>query len=75
MYLSTYNVLTERLSNGESLSNSEEALFSNVKPKSVISVMVIMVFIFEQVFWHFKGAMGFHCNRETTKRMTKRRLR
>lgn len=31
MYLSTYNVLTERLSKGESLSASEKTLFSNVK--------------------------------------------
>lgn len=31
MYLGTYNVLTERLSRGESLSDSEKTLFSNVK--------------------------------------------
>ena len=49
--------------------------FRFVEPKSVISVMMIMDFIFEQMFWHFEGAMGFHCNREATKQMTKRRLR
>lgn len=31
MYLRTYNVLTERLSRGESLSDSEKGLFSDVK--------------------------------------------
>ena len=34
--------------------------------------MMIITFIFEQVFCHFEGAMGFHCNREVTKQMTKR---
>ena len=38
------------------------------QPKSVISVMMIITFIFEQVFCHFEGAMGFHCNREVTKK-------
>ena len=31
-------------------------------PKSVISVMMIIASIFEQMFCHFEGAMGFHCN-------------
>ena len=28
----------------------------------------------QQVFWHFDGAMGFHCNREVTKQMIKIRV-
>ena len=44
------------------------------KPKSVISVMMIISFILEQMFCRFEGAMGFHCNREATKHMTKRWL-
>ena len=43
-------------------------------PKSVISVMMIIAFVFEQMFCHFEGAMGFHCNREVTKQITKRRF-
>ena len=31
-------------------------------------------FIFAQVFCRFEGAMGFHCNREARKQMTKRRF-
>ena len=36
--------------------------------------MMIIAFIFEQMFCRFEGAMGFHCNREATKQMTKSRL-
>ena len=43
-------------------------------PQSVISVIMIIAFVFEQMFCHFEGAMGFHCNREVTKQMTKRRF-
>ena len=35
--------------------------------------MMIITFIFEQVFCHFEGAMVFHCNREARKQMTKMR--
>ena len=48
--------------------------FFPFQPKSVISVMMIIAFVFEQMFCHFEGAMGFHCNREVTKQMTKRRF-
>ena len=30
--------------------------------------------VIQQVFCRFEGAMGFHCNREATKQMTKRRF-
>ena len=43
-------------------------------PESVISVMMIIDYVFEQMLCRFDGAMGFHCNREATKQMTKRRL-
>ena len=33
-----------------------------LKPKSVISFIMIITFIFEQMFCHFEGTMGFHCN-------------
>ena len=46
----------------------------SLKPKSVISVMMVIAFTFEQMFCRFEGAMGFHCNREATKQMTKRRF-
>ena len=29
---------------------------------------------YEQMYCRFEGAMGFHCNREATLQMTKRRL-
>ena len=45
-----------------------------IKPKSFISIMMIIAFIFEQVFCHFEGAMGFHCNREVTKQMAKKKV-
>ena len=35
-----------------------------VKPKSNISVMMIIAFVFEQMFCHFEGAMRFHRNRK-----------
>ena len=41
------------------------------KPKSVISVMMIIDYVFEQMFCHFEGAMGCHCNRKATRQMTK----
>ena len=44
---------------------------SNVEPESVISVMMIITYIFEQMFCRFEGAMGLHCNREATRQMTK----
>ena len=46
----------------------------SLKPKSAISVMMVIAFIFEQMFCRFEGAMEFHCNREATKQMTKRRF-
>ena len=51
-----------------------DEIWNTNNPKSVISVMMIIAFIFEQVFCRFEGAMGFHCNREATKQMTKRRF-
>ena len=45
-----------------------------IKPESVISVMMIITYIFEQMFCRFEGAMGLHCNREATRQMTKRWL-
>ena len=44
------------------------------QPKSVISVMMIIAFIFEQMFCYFEGAMGFHCNQEVTKKMPKKKV-
>ncbi len=44
------------------------------QPESVISVMMIITYIFEQMFCRFEGAMGLHCNREATRQMTKRWL-
>ena len=41
----------------------ENKLDGVIKPKSVINVMMIIAFVFEQMFCHFEGAMGFHCNR------------
>ena len=38
-----------------------------LKPKSVISVMMIIALFLKQMFCYFEGAMGFHCNREATK--------
>ena len=43
-----------------------------IKPKSVISVMMIIAFIFGQMFCCIEGAMGFHCNRKATEQMSKR---
>lgn len=34
----------------------------SIKPKSIISVMMIIDFIFEQTFYRFEGAMMFHYN-------------
>ena len=42
-------------------------------PKSVISVMMISSFIFEQMSCNFECAMGFHCNRKVAGQMTKRK--
>ena len=49
-----------------------ERRFTKHYPKSVISVMMITTFIFEQMLFRFEGTMGFHCNRKTGKQMTKR---
>lgn len=46
----------------------------NNNPKSVISVMMITTLVFEQMSLRFEGAMGFHCNRETERQMTKRKF-
>ena len=43
------------------------------KPKSVISVMMMTAFIFEQMSCCFECAMGFHCNRKAAGQMTKRK--
>ena len=43
-----------------------------IKPKLVISVMMITTLVFEQMSLRFEGAMGFHCNRKTERQMTKR---
>ena len=43
-----------------------------LKPKSVISVMMITTLVFVQMSLRFEGAMGFHCNRKTERQMTKR---
>ena len=42
-----------------------------IQPKSAISVMMITVYIFEQMSLRFEGAMGSHCNRKTGRQMTK----
>ena len=52
---------------------NRDAVFM-IKPESVISVMMIITYIFEQMFCRFEGAMGLHCNREATRQMTKRWL-
>ena len=36
--------------------------------------MMIMAFIFEQMSCYFEGAMGFHCNREVARQMTRLRF-
>ena len=33
-----------------------------LEPESVISVMMIIDYVFEQMLCRFDGAMGFHCN-------------
>ena len=45
-----------------------------LKPKSVISVMMITTLVFVQMSLRFEGAMGFHCNRKTERQMTKRKF-
>ena len=47
---------------------------SSLKPKSVISVMMITTLVFVQMSLRFEGAMGFHCNRKTERQMTKRKF-
>ena len=47
---------------------------SSLKPKSVISVMMITTLVFVQMSLRFEGAMGFHCNRKTERQMTKESL-
>ena len=49
-------------------------IFARLKPKSVISVMMITTLVFEQMSLRFEGAMGFHCNRKTERQMTKRKF-
>ena len=46
---------------------------THVKPKSVISVMMITSCIFEQISFRFEGAMGFHCNGKAERQMKKRK--
>ena len=48
--------------------------WEKVKPKSVISVMMITTLVFVQMALRFEGAMGFHCNRKTERQMTKRKF-
>ena len=48
--------------------------WEKVKPKSVISVMMITTLVFVQMSLRFEGAMGFHCNRKTERQMTKRKF-
>ena len=43
------------------------------QPKSVISVMMMTAFIFEQMSCCFECAMEFHCNRKAAGQMTKRK--
>ena len=45
-----------------------------LKPKSVISVMMITTLVFVQMSLRFEGAMGFHCNRKTERQMTRRKF-
>ena len=45
-----------------------------IKPKLVISAMMITTLVFEQMSLRFEGAMGFHCNRKTERQMTKRTI-
>ncbi|MBP5316011.1 MAG: hypothetical protein J6Y87_09145, partial [Muribaculaceae bacterium] len=49
-------------------------IYKQVNPKSVIGVMMITTLIFEQMFFRFEGAMGFHCNRKAKRQMPKRKF-
>ena len=44
-----------------------------LKPKSIISVMMIIALFLKQMFCYFEGAMGCHCNREVTKQDDKKK--
>jgi len=37
--------------------------------------MMITTYIFEQMFFRFEGAMGFHCNRKNGKKDDKKKVR